>query len=143
MKKHVWSSGGVVAAILVGCFLSSLVSTVAEEKTPQNGKIGAGKPHYVSKNAEAWKTKGRIVGTAKQAPEFKVTVFTSEKRHVKEIESGKEKDGVRAYEVEWLQPGSYIMVVSAVGYQSLELKNLEVKSGNDLRIDIEFTKSGE
>lgn len=142
MKKHAWCHGSIVAVILVGWFLGSLASTVAGEKELQSGKIVAGKPQYVSKNAKAWKSKGRIVGTAKQAPDFKVTILMSEKRKVKEIEAEKLKDGGKAYEV-WLEPGSYIMVVSATGYESLDLKDLEVRKGNDLRIDLEFTKTGE
>jgi hypothetical protein len=111
-------------------------------REPQRGKIEAGKPQYVSKNHEAWKARGRIVGIAKQGPDFKVTILTSEKRKVKTIEAEKLKDGGRAYEV-WLEPASYIIVVSAEGYESLDIKNLEVKAGNDLRIDLEFTKAAE
>jgi hypothetical protein len=142
MKKRGLSSRGVVAAVLVGCCVGSLLSAAPEEKKAPKGKIEAGKAQYVAKNAEAWKTKGRLVGVAKQAPEFKVTVLAGEKREVKAVEAEKLKDGGRAYEV-WLEPGTYTLVVSAAGYESLEIKNLEVKAGNDLRTDLEFTKAAE
>jgi hypothetical protein len=32
------------------------------------------------------------------------------------------------------------MLVSAKGYEPLDLKGLEVKAGNDLRIDLEFSR---
>ena len=144
MRKDGLKWGGVLAAALAGCFLGSIVcSLAAEEAKKEPGrKIEAGKPQYLSKNADAWKEKGRIVGVARKGPEFKVTILTPDKREIKVVEAEKIKDGGRAYEV-WLEPGKYIMVVSAPGCEPLDLKDLEVKKGNDLRIDLDFGKAGD
>lgn len=138
MKIVVSTVNSLLAAALVICFLCSVASSAAEKQGSQLGKIEAGTPRYVSKDHKAWKSRGRIVGIAKEAPDFKVTILTSSKRHVKTAESEKLEDGGRAYEI-WLEPGSYILLISAVGYESLDIKNLEVRSGRDLRIDLEFT----
>jgi hypothetical protein len=139
MKTFAWSRTGVVAAALVGCICCSLASTAAEDKSAQSGKIEAAKPRYVSKDQEAWKSQGRIVGIAKLAPGFTVTILTTNKQEVATVKAEPLKEGSRAYEI-WLKPGVYIMVVSAGGYESLDIKDLEVKTGNDLRIDLEFSK---
>lgn len=142
MKTFVWSPTRVVTVALVGYLGWSLASISAEDKTVQHGKIEAGKPQYVKKDHEAWKSKGRIVGIAKDAPAFTVTILTASKQQVAMASSEELKDGKRAYEI-WLEPGTYVMVVSATGYQSLDLKDLKVRKGNDLRIDLEFTKAGD
>ncbi len=41
----------------------------------------------------------------------------------------------------WLDPGTYRMVVSAADYLTLEIKEIEVRKGSDLRIDLEFSKA--
>ena len=106
------------------------------------GKSEAGKPKYVEKGLDgAWKDKGRIVGLSRNAPRFELTIVSAFGRAVKDAESEKLEGGKRAYEA-WLPPGTYTMRVHARGYKTLELKNLKVKAGTDLRIDLEFTPGG-
>jgi len=119
----------------------SVVSADSEKKvSSKSARIEHGKPQYLPKNNDAWKSKGRIVGISKDGPDFKITILTQEKKEIRTASSEKTKDGQRAYEI-WLEPGKYIMVVSATGYESLDISDLEVKSGNDLRIDLEFSKA--
>lgn len=117
----------VLAALLVGA-----VAAAAEE-----GTIEAGRSTYRARPEKYWKGRGRLVGIAKKAPVFEVTVL----REGKEIASQKAeegKDGTRAYEI-WLEPGTYDLRVEAQGYRTLELKGLVVKANHDLRTDLEFT----
>jgi hypothetical protein len=117
-------------------------AAAAGEKKPHKGKIEAGAPSYASKTHEAWKSKGRIVGIAKEAPEFKVTILDADKKEVATAKVEKTKDGRRVFEV-WLAPGTYTAVISAGAYETLEVPNLEVKVQNDLKIDLTFTKKGD
>ena len=69
-----------------------------------------------------------------------MTILTPDKKTVATAKAEPLKSGSRAYEI-WLKPGAYIMVVSAGGYESLDIKDLKVKTENDLRIDLEFTET--
>lgn len=140
MKTFKLRQNTVMIAVLAGWICCSLVTTASETKDTQAGKIEAGKQKYVAKNHQAWKTQGRIVGIAKQAPAFTVTILTSDKKEIKTVKAESLKTGSKAYEI-WLKPGTYIMVVKAGGYQCLDINGLKVKKGNDLRIDLEFTKT--
>ena len=102
-----------------------------------SGKIEHGNPQYISKNHEAWKSRGRIVGLARNAPDFNVTILTSSKQVSQKAVSEKLDGGRRAYEV-WLNPGEYTLLIDAEGYETLDIHNLEVRAGYDLRIDLEF-----
>jgi len=138
MKRACLLLKGLIGAVVI----SLLWSNVSLPAGSARGKIEAGKPRYVRKNHEAWKYRGRIVGIAKEAPEFKLTLLKS-KRVVKKGKSEAEEEGKRAYELEWLRPGTYTLRISADGYKTLELKKLKVKAGYDLRIDLEFTEGKE
>jgi hypothetical protein len=61
-------------------------------------------------------------------------------KQVKPVEAGPPKDGTRAYEVGWLEPGVYALRVAAEGYSPLQLEKLEVRANQDLRLNLEFTK---
>jgi hypothetical protein len=62
------------------------------------------------------------------------------RKQVKSVEAGPPKDGTRAYEVGWLEPGVYALRVAAEGYSPLQLEKLEVRANQDLRLNLEFTK---
>ena len=100
------------------------------------GVIEAGKPTYRPKDNEAWKTKGRIVGMVRNAPAFTAKALNEKGETVLTFKGEK---GARAYELEWLAPGTYTLEVSAEGYTALTVKGLEVKAGNDLFVAVEFT----
>jgi len=103
------------------------------------GRIEAGKPSYQMHGEEGeWKGRGRIVGMVRKGPRFEITVTDAFGRAAKEVESESLEDGKKAYEV-WLAPGRYNVRIDAKGYKPLDLKNLQVKSGTDLRIDLEFS----
>jgi hypothetical protein len=102
------------------------------------GKIENGAPRYVKKNHDAWAGKGRIVGVAKHAPSFTVTILDAEKKVVAKTKAEGTSDGKRAYEA-WLPPGVYTLLVQAEGYSPHDVHHLEVRKGFDLRIDLEFT----
>jgi hypothetical protein len=123
------------ASLALGCLLGpgAMIASAA-------GKIEAGKPAYAAKPKDAWKDRGRIVGVSPNAPAFTVTILDSAGKEVLTAQAGELKNGKRAYEVEWLQPGTYTMRVTAEGYDALSLEKLEIKANNDLRIDLEFTK---
>jgi hypothetical protein len=138
MKKYGSNSISLVLVVVLGLFCC-LSLAGEEQQQVEVGKIEAGKPQYVKKDNEAWKVKGRIVGIAKAGPDFTVTILDSSKQKVKTVSAQKLKKGGRAYEV-WLKPGTYILLIQAPGYQSLDLKDLKVKAGFDLKINLEFTK---
>lgn len=104
----------------------------------QSGKpIVAGKPRYYAKNADAWQSRGRIVGLARSAPDFEVKALDSSGRVVKTGQAETLNRGNRAYEL-WLSPGTYTLLVTTTGYQALDVHSLTVKAKNDLRVDLEF-----
>jgi len=102
-----------------------------------NGIIEHSNPEYIIKDHDAWKSRGRIVGLARSAPDFTFTILTTSKRVVIKSKSERLEDGGRAYEA-WLKPGVYILIVAAKGFETLDIHNLEVRAGYDLRIDLEF-----
>ena len=99
-------------------------------------KIATGKPTYKAKEHEAWQAKGRIVGVVKGCPGCEVKALDAKTKKV--VEACTVKQGGRAYELEWLKPGKYILLVTASGYQTHDVHNLVVKSKNDLHVNIEF-----
>jgi hypothetical protein len=80
------------------------------------------------------------VGIAREAPKFQVAALSSRNRVIRRGHVETLKDGGSVYEV-WLKPGSYSLRITAQGYAPLVLKELEVKTGHDLRIDLEFTEA--
>ena len=104
------------------------------------GKIEAGKPTSVAKPEASWKGKGRILGFAKNAPAFAVTVLDSAGKQIQSAAAAPGKDGSKVYEGEWLEPGNYDVRVTADGYETLTLQKIEVQANHDVRINLEFTK---
>lgn len=97
--------------------------------------IGSGKPIYRPKTHEAWAERGRIVGLLRECPGCEVEAVDAAG---KVAASARVKSGAKAYELQWLAPGTYTMRVAATGYDTLTLGSLAVKAKNDLRIDLEF-----
>lgn len=99
-------------------------------------KIASGKPRYRTKTAEAWKSRGRIVGRVRNCPGCKVKALDAKTK--KPVESFSVKPGGESYELQWLPPGVYILLVTADGYEALDVHNLVVKVRKDLHVDLEF-----
>lgn len=104
-------------------------------------KIAAGAPRYMPKRGHsAWKEKGRIVGLVRDCPGCEIDALDATGKRV--IKSIVVKPGDKAYELEWLLPGTYTLRVAAKGYETLVVERLEVKTDNDLRVDLEFEGEG-
>ena len=101
------------------------------------GTIGAGKPEYRRRDGERWAKRGRIVGRLYRAPAAEFNLSNAEGKLVKSVRT---RAGARACEIGPLDPGKYSLRVSARGYRTLELDNLEVKAQHDLVIPIEFSR---
>lgn len=99
-------------------------------------KIAAGTPSYKAKDHKAWRAKGRIVGVVKGCPGCEVKALDATTKKV--VKACTVKQGGKTYELEWLKPGKYILLVTASGYQAHDVHNLVVKAKNDLRVDLEF-----
>jgi len=112
---------------------------ISGKSLAESGIIESGRPQYIIKNHKNWESKGRIVGIAKNAPDFEVTILTSSKEVYANTVSEKLEDGKKTYEV-WLKPGVYILLVKAAGYETTDFHKLEVRAGHDLRIDFEFSE---
>jgi hypothetical protein len=124
--------------ILLFFFLGGLFF-IAETSWTHDGVIEHGAHRYTVIDAAEMNGKGRITGMAKNAPDFKITVLTSTIQSVKTVGSEKLDNGSSAYEVQ-LEPGKYILAIDAEGYETLDIKDLEVRSGHDLELDLEFSK---
>ena len=124
--------------ILLFFFLGGLFF-IAETSWTHDGVIEHDDHRYTIIDTSELNGKGRITGMAKNAPDFKVTVLTSTIQSVSTVGSKKLDNGSRAYEVH-LEPGKYILTVAAEGYQTLDIKDLEVRTGQDLELDLEFSK---
>ena len=48
------------------------------------------------------------------------------------------KQGGKAYELQSLKPGEYILLVTAPGYEALDVQKLVVKAEYDLIVGLEF-----
>ena len=99
-------------------------------------KIASSKPRYCPKNHQAWKEKGRFVGLVRNCPGGKVAALDAKTK--KAVCSSTVKAGAKVYELEWLKPGKYILLVTAEGYEALDVHNLVIRAKNDIRIDLEF-----
>ena len=128
--SRVW---GVVASLVALALVAGILSGAAAAEELKT--IGHGKPRYVPKTHEAWAGKGRVVGLIRECPGCEIDLLDAEGKEVKSVRI---PAGGKAYELEWLAPGTYTVRVAARGYQPLTLKALEVKAKNDLRIDLEF-----
>ncbi len=93
MRKGRWHSVSAIAVLLAGLFCCQ--AATGETKGAGLGKIEAGKPRYVRKDHEAWKSKGRIVGIARETPEFKVRILDTSKQEVKTTTAEKLNDWYR------------------------------------------------
>lgn len=124
--------------ILLFFFLGGLFF-ISETSWTQNGAIEHGDHKYTVRDMAELNGKGRIIGSAKNAPDFKVTVFTSTIQSVRTVRSEKLDNGSKVYEVQ-LEPGKYILAVDAKGYETLDIKDLEVRAGQDLELDLKFSK---
>jgi hypothetical protein len=136
MRSTIFGVFAILATVIVLGALGRGIARAADA----NGKIEAGKPTYAEKAKEFWKDKGRVAGMARNAPAFTVTAFDALGKQVKSDEAEAAKDGTRAYELQWLEPGEYTLKVTAEGCNPLELPKLEIRPNQDLRIFLEFTK---
>ncbi len=112
---------------------------IAETSWTHDGAIEQSNPKYIVSDMSEFNGKGRITGRAKNAPDFKVTVLTSTIQPVKTVVSEKLDNGSKVYEVQ-LDPGQYILAIDAEGYETLDIKDLEVRRGHDLVLDLKFSK---
>lgn len=99
-------------------------------------KIAAGKPRYKAKSGAAWRSKGRIVGPIRRCPGCEIKALDAKTKKI--VKSVTVKPGGKGYEVEWLEPGKYILLVTAAGYEALDVHDLVVKAGQDLWLVLEF-----
>jgi len=99
-------------------------------------KIAAGKPKYNRKTHPAWERKGRIVGRVRDCPGCEVKALDAKSKKV--VKSCSVKRGGNAYELQWLKPGKYILLVTAKGYEALDVHDLVVRAKADLHVNIEF-----
>ncbi len=127
----VYLSGG-----LPGMPGGGAASVFAAESAAAAKSITAGKPTYRPRNHAAWETKGRIVGRIRNNPGCEVQVLDATSK--KTVKSCVVKQEGTTYELQWLEPGTYILVVKATGYETLDVHDLVVKAGNDLVVDLEF-----
>jgi len=128
-------TGGVLVAVTIVSGLACGMLFAASGTSEGLGKIESAEPRYVPKTHDAWKDRGRIVGIGRDAPRFIAELQTTNGCVVKLTENEKRS----AYELEWLTPGIYNLRIAAEGFRPLEIRELEVRAGNDLRIDLEFT----
>jgi hypothetical protein len=118
----------MLAALAALCCLAGAYA--GESKT-----IHHSKPKLKPKGHKAWAEKGRIVGPIRQCPGCEIDVLDAEGKTVRSVRI---REGGKAYEIEWLLPGTYTMRVAAKGFAPLELKGLVVKAKHDLWIVLEF-----
>ena len=112
---------------------------LSETSWSNDGLIKHSEHTYSSTKIAELNGKGRITIKAKNAPDFKVTVLTSTIQPVNTVGSEKLSNGSKAFEIQ-LEPGKYILAVDAEGYETLDIKDLEVLPGQDLVLDIKFSK---
>jgi len=124
--------------ILLFFFLGGMFF-IAETSWTHNAAIEHSDHKYTVTDMAELNGKGRITGMAKNAPDFKVTVLTSTIQSVRTVGSEKLDNGSKVYEVQ-LEPGTYMLAVDAEGYETLVIKNLEVRAGQDLELDLKFSK---
>ena len=124
----------VALCVFMACLIGAWGTLSAAE--PDAKEIAAGKPVYRAKNHKAWKSKGRIVGIVRNCPGCEIKALDTKSK--KAIKSVTLKTGGKAYELEWLNPGKYTLLVTAPGYEALDIHNLVVKAKHDLRVDLEF-----
>lgn len=124
--------------IILFFFLGGLFF-IAETSWTHDGAIEHGNHKYTVRDMSELNGKGRITGRAHDAPDFQVTVLTSMIQPVRTVGSQKLDNGNKIYEV-MLEPGTYILAVDAEGYETLDIKDLEVLPGQDLVLDIKFRK---
>jgi hypothetical protein len=77
------------------------------------------------------------VGALRDCPGCKVEALDAEGKAVK---THAVPAGGRAYELQWLAPGTYSLRVSADGYETLTIEGLVVQAKSDLRVGIEFSR---
>ncbi len=124
--------------ILLFFFLGGLFF-ISETSWTHNSAIEHGDYKYTVRDMAELNGKGRITGRTKNAPDFKVTVLTSTIQSVRTVESKKLDNGSKVFEVQ-LEPGKYMLTVDAEGYETLDIKDLEVLAGQDLELDLKFSK---
>ena len=78
---------------------------------------------------------GRIVGRIIRGPNCEIAVLDGAGNVAKKVEI---PDGAGVYEIEWLQPGTYVVVIRAEGHAARELKGVKVRANQDLLLNIEF-----
>jgi len=130
-----------IVAGLVACGAAALMVGRGAALAEGGGKkIVAGKPTYKSKGDHpSWKEKGRIVGLVRQCPGATIEALDADGKEVVQKCTVAAKGTV--YELQWLAPGTYVLRVSADGYETLLVPGLVVKVNNDLHLNIEFEES--
>lgn len=124
--------------ILLFFFLGGLFF-LSETSWTLDGVIEHGDHKYTVQDMVDLNGKGRITGKAKNAPDFKITVLTSTIQPVRTVVSKNLGNGSKGYEV-LLEPGEYILAIDAEGYETLDIKALEVRPGQDLKLDLKFSE---
>lgn len=129
--------------VVLACHFAAfhgLVTQSADAADRGSKKIVAGKPTYKAKSHEAWQDKGRVVGIVRDCPGCEVKALDAKTK--KAVKSFAVKRGGKVYELQWLQPGEYILLVTADGYEALDVHGLVVKAKHDLHVNIEFEGQG-
>jgi len=136
----------MVVRVLMGAVLlhgawGSMELAAGEEATVGQGTIHAGKPVYREKKHAAWAEKGRVVGPIRVgAPACKIELIDKDG---KVAATSDRPAGAKGYETVFLVPGVYTLRVSAAGYVTCEVKELEVRARHDVSVAVEFVAAGE
>lgn len=120
---------------------ASALKPIIDDGKPKLGKISVSSKDYFAKgNNPAWREKGRILGATKaDFQKFRGILLGGDGKEIKTDEADKQKDGTTAFEF-WLLPGKYTIRVAAKGFETIEIKNIEVKTDNDYKIILGFIK---
>lgn len=136
LRRSVSTIGLLMFVVTTLVALQGLDTKIVRGADRNAKKIRAGKPTYKAKDHEAWQAKGRIVGVVKACPGCEVKALDAKTK--KTVKACVVKQGASTYEIEWLKPGKYILLITASGYEAHDVHRLVVKAKNDLRVDLEF-----
>jgi hypothetical protein len=111
------------------------VKSLEVTEKPTEGMISAEIRGYATERSAPLGEKGAVEGGLVDAPAAEIALLdhagaAAASRHL--------EDGAHEYRLDPVPPGTYSLRVSAQGFRTLELPDLEVKAGARLRVRLEF-----
>jgi len=124
---------------IISIFCLLIILPLFAQKTTKFKEIDYKKPRSINRKGLLWAGEGRIIGFIKNPPN-RMTIEFYPSNSETAIYTYDSPGMLFIYRSEFLQPGTYNLIIKAAGYQDKKISNIQLSAKTDCLLDLVFGK---